>query len=316
MTPLFIAQAATAWLHGSGSNPAPKTDPESWISIQLCNKRSPVTFAASTNPVRFSEMPSRTVLIHYHIFKNAGSSVDASMKASFGNAWATFEGTHAHDIQSASDLSAFLQTRPDLLAVSSHLARPPLPWPGCLPVVFLRHPLLRALSVYEFTRNDPSQPYAHVANEATFADYIRWALQNERGSIVIRNYQVVHLSDASWRQENILDSQATQADLKQARDLLSAWGLAGIVESYELSARAFQTRYESFLPGLRFENLHENSTTPVACTMEEQLARVQTMLGQALSDEFMAINALDLALYEHARQLLDSTIKLGEVMRK
>ena len=205
-------------------------------------------------------------------------------------------------------MANYLEANPQLVAVSSHLARPPLPWPGCLPVVFLRHPLLRAHSVYEFTRHDPSQPFAQVARDARFADYIRWALRHERGSIVIRNYQVVHLSDASWRHEDILDTQANHTDMEQACDLLSSWGLAGIVESYARSAKAFQAHYGPLLPGLRFENRRENATDPHAGTIDEQLEGVHAMLGATLSNEFMAINALDLALYKHARQLLDGAV--------
>lgn len=249
-------------------------------------------------------MTNRTILVHYHIFKNAGSSVDASLKASFGSAWAEFEGSHAHDIQSSTQLSHFLDANRHLVAVSSHLARPPLPWAGCLPVVFLRHPLLRAHSVYEFTRKDSSQPYSDIARSAGFADYVRWALRNERGSVVIRNYQVIHLSEASWRSENILDAQAGPHDLEQACNLLTAWGIVGIVESYALSANVFQKTYGPLLPGLEFGYLHENATKLVQGTVEDQTDRIRLSIGNSLYDEFMAINALDLDLYKHARQVL------------
>lgn len=261
-------------------------------------------------------MTNRTVLIHYHIFKNAGSSVDASLKASFSNAWAEFEGLHAHDIQSSRDLSQFLDVNKHLRAVSSHLARPPLPWDSCLPVVFLRHPLLRALSVYEFTRKDPSQPYADVARDAGFADYIRWALRNERGSIVIRNYQVAHLSDASWRCQNILDAETNRDDLEQARNLLTTWGIAGIVESYALSASLYQKRYGPLLPELAFRNLRENSTSTISGILEDQIERIRLMLGPTLYDDFMAINALDLDLYKHATQLLHNAANAPSLTRR
>ena len=249
-------------------------------------------------------MTNRTTLIHYHIFKNAGSSIDASLKASFGSAWAEFEGSHAHDIQSSAQLSLFLDAHKHLLAVSSHLARPPLPWINCLPVVFLRHPILRARSVYNFTRQDSSQPYADIARDRGFADYIRWALRNERGSIVIRNYQVVHLSDASWRCADILDSQATPQDLEQACNLLSTWGLVGIVESYALSADVFQTIYGPLLPELEFNYLRENSTSNMEGSTEDHLEQIRSSLGRTLYDEFMAVNALDIDLYKYAQRVL------------
>jgi hypothetical protein len=257
-------------------------------------------------------MTNRTILIHYHIFKNAGSSVDASLKTSFGTAWAEFEGSHAHDIQSSTQLSHFLAANKHLVAVSSHLARPPLPWASCLPVVFLRHPLLRAHSVYEFTRKDSSQPYGDVARNAGFTDYVRWALRNERGSVVIRNYQVIHLSDASWRHKNILDARASSHDLEQACNLLTTWGIVGIVESYALSAKVFQKTYGPLLPGLEFGYLHENATKLVQGTAEDQIDRTRLSMGESLYGEFMAINALDLDLYKHAQQILSRAAESSE----
>jgi len=250
-------------------------------------------------------MDNRPVLIHYHIFKNAGCSVDASLKASFGDAWAGFEGVHAHDILSARQFAEFLRANEHVRAVSSHLARPPLPWNGCLPVVFLRHPLLRARSVYEFTRRDPSQPFADIARGGDFKDYVRWALRRERGSIVIRNYQVVHLSDASWRCADILDAEAEPRDLEQASRLLTSWGIAGIVESFALSAKLFQKNYGPVLPGLEFMDRHEHATVRHEGSIEDQIARVAEMLDETLYEEFMALNALDLALYTHAKRILD-----------
>lgn len=249
-------------------------------------------------------MTNRPILVHYHIFKNAGCSVDASLKASFGGDWVEFEGSHAHDIQPAARLAAFLQANPAVRAVSSHLARPPLPWEGCLPVVFLRHPLLRTRSVYEFTRRDPTQPFAEAARENGFAGYIQWALRRERGSVVIRNYQVVHLSQASWRCENILDAEAGRSDLEEAKALLTGWGMAGIVETYALSAQMFQSLYGPRVPGLDFKARHVNATSLEPGSIEEQIEQCGKLLGTTLRDDFMESNALDMALYEHAKRIL------------
>lgn len=250
-------------------------------------------------------MSSVRPLIHYHIFKNAGTSIDASLKRSFGTRWAAFEGSHAHDIQSGEQLAQFMTSNPGLLAISSHLARPPLPFAECLPVVFLRHPLLRAYSVYLFTRQDPDQPFSEVAREQGFPDYIRWALDENPGSIVIRDYQVVHLSDASWRCGHILDARATEADLRQACDLLSAWGMAGVVEQFDESVDAYQALYGPLLPGLKMGYDRENTSQPVPKNLDERLQELRRQLGEALYARFMGANALDLALHQHAIGLLE-----------
>lgn len=251
-------------------------------------------------------MNNRSVLIHYHIFKNAGCSVDASLKASFDSAWVEFGGAHAHDIQSSERLGEFLLANPHLRAVSSHLARPPLPWRGCLPVVFLRHPLLRARSVFEFTRRDSTQPFWRAARNNDFAGYVRWALRGERGSVVIRNYQVIHLSHASWRNKDILEAEANDADFAESRELLDKWGVAGIVESFGISIRVFQTLYGAALPGLDLRDVRINAAVPEPATVEEQLEQCRDLLGTTLYEDFMAMNELDVALYQHAKRVLEN----------
>lgn len=251
-------------------------------------------------------MQDRPVLIHYHIFKNAGCSVDESLRASYGEAWAEFEGSHAHDIQSSEQLAKFLCAKPHLRAVSSHLARPPLPWRECLPVVFLRHPLLRARSVYEFTRRDSTQPFSQPARDNDFAGYIRWALRRERGSIVVRNYQVIHLSSASWRCADILSTEAVSDDLDGARDLLSGWGAVGIVEAFARSTRVFQACYGRSLPELKFRDIRVNATVAALTSVEDQIESCRERLGATLFADFMAANELDLALYGHAKRILDN----------
>lgn len=70
-------------------------------------------------------MYARSVLIHYHIFKNAGTSVDECLRESFRELWGIYEGPHAHAIQSSVQLGAHLAANPHLAAVSSHLSRRP-----------------------------------------------------------------------------------------------------------------------------------------------------------------------------------------------
>ncbi|MBT2117227.1 hypothetical protein KK141_01935 [Dyella sp. LX-66] len=249
-------------------------------------------------------MTRTRALVHYHIFKNAGSSVDASLKRSFGEAWGSFEGSHAHDIQGAEQLRGYMLAHPGYKAISSHLARPPLPFEDSLPIVFIRHPLLRAYSVYLFTRRDPQQPFAEVAANVGFADYIRRALREEAGSIVIRDYQVVHLSEASWRCGHILEARAGEADLAEACALLDRWGMAGVVEQYERSIDTYQALYAPLLPGLKLAYDRENVSQPDAASVPAQLERLEALLGRELHARFMASNALDLALHRHASAVL------------
>jgi hypothetical protein len=178
-----------------------------------------------------------------------------------------------------------------------------LPWPECLPIVFLRHPVLRARSVYEFTRRDPSQPCYDVAQAEGFAGYIEWALAGNGNGIVIRNYQVVHLSAASFRAPHIYQAQANGDDLRACRDLLAGWGIAGTVENFAMSAKAYQSAYAARAPALSFAPLWLNRTQTNDSSVNDQLAAIRQSLGARLYADLVEQNALDLDLHRFASLL-------------
>lgn len=243
-----------------------------------------------------------SIIIHYHIFKNAGSSVDYALEQSFGDTWTSFEGNHAHDILSGEKLRIFLDGRPELMAVSSHLARPPLPYENSLPIVFLRHPILRAKSVYDFVKKDNTQPNHEVALNG-FSEYIRWALYKDTGGgVVIKNYQVIHLSDASFRAKSILDATAQLSDLRQAQSLLFSWPVFGVVECYEKSIALFQKHYGSYIDGLQLSvawlNKSDHNKYSPDISIEEKLEAVRMDLGDKLFNKLCLANNFDLVLYQ------------------
>ena len=85
----------------------------------------------------------RTVILHYHYFKNAGTSVDDILARNFPGAWMTgeFDGMNNHEA-----VARWIAANPQASAFSSHTAQFPLPaieGVMVLPVVFLRHPLDR-----------------------------------------------------------------------------------------------------------------------------------------------------------------------------
>lgn len=114
------------------------------------------------------------------------------------------------------------------------------------------------------------------------------------------------------RHKNILDAQASRHDLEQACNLLTTWGIVGIVESYALSAKVFQKTYGPLLPRLDFGYLHENATKLTQGTAEDQIDRIRLSMGESLYKEFMAINALDLDLYKHAQQVISRAAENSE----
>ena len=98
------------------------------------------------------------LVVHHHFFKNAGISIDLSLKKYFGDCWISLEGDHARDIVTEIFFWKLVQVNPSVLAVSFHTLRPIKGMQNVPPIVFIRHPILRAKSVFAFTQKAPSQP--------------------------------------------------------------------------------------------------------------------------------------------------------------
>jgi hypothetical protein len=247
------------------------------------------------------------VLIHYHIFKNAGSSLDRLLAASFGVNWVAFEGAQSGGVPDAGQLQAFLAARPSVRAVSTHLARPPLPAPHCLPIVMLRHPIDRARSVFQFLRRDSSLK-DHARAQDGFAAFVDWSLDTPAEGVAIRNYQVFHLSDATFRPNNVsLDS--TRDDLAQAQALIASWPAFGLTRAFAASCDLFETVYAPLFPELEFYPAHDNASPDHAATEEDAIEAARAELGPVVFARLCAANELDLALYAFARRLFANHVR-------
>ena len=180
----------------------------------------------------------KPILVHYHIYKNAGTSVEKNLAESYGHKWAVCEGAPEQVRLSNNDIAAFARANPGIRAISSHKARPFPASRRFFPILFLRHPIDRARSVYSFAKRDPAQPDHAMAYNLSFNDYVNWALDTP--GVPLRNYQVIHLSQASFRVANIAEAVACPEDLREVRDFLSSLPFLGLVR-----------RFEEFLPRFR-----------------------------------------------------------------
>ena len=135
----------------------------------------------------------RDVIFHYHIFKNAGTSIDASLSGSFGSGWLSFDPDPVWTNVTTGQSLEVIDANPDLRALSSHQLRWPEPSGAELrvyPVVLLRHPIDRIHSIYTYgLRTEES-----TATGKTFPEYVDWLLSSE-GGIVAKSFQTLFLSD-------------------------------------------------------------------------------------------------------------------------
>ena len=239
----------------------------------------------------------RKVIVHYHLFKNAGTSIDHSLKTSFGSHWCAFDDEAAIG---AERLRQLVHDNPAALAVSSHNARLPVPKDPDVrffPILFLRHPIDRIRSVYDFERQQAVETFgAQLAKRTTLRGYIeaRWA---QPGDFSVRNFQARRLALPFDR-----TASACTELWDRTETMFAELPLVGLVEAFNDSVQLFQTFLEPHFPKLSLRSVKLNSTQ--TGDLRQRLATVRDELGADFYLRVEQENSVDLALYELATRRL------------
>lgn len=242
----------------------------------------------------------RTVVVHYHIFKNAGTSVDELLRANFGARWVAREFPYSAKRHSNSDLVAkFLEHHSEVVAMSSHTARPPLPQLAgatVFPVLFLRHPIDRLGSVYAFQRRRCDMPATSLAKQEDFAGYLRNQLSRPRQA---RNLQTFILAGfAPLEIEN---------ERERALWALENLPFIGLVEAYEASISQLVSLLRKQFPRFRIVRARRNVAPSRPRTLDQRLARIRHQLGADLYTEICLANEVDLEIFAIIRKRYPTT---------
>ncbi len=222
---------------------------------------------------------ARPLLVHFHVYKNAGTSVDKNLSDSFGENWRPLECLPEKFRFSSEDIETFAAANPGVRAISSHKA-PPFPLPRrFFPILFLRHPIERARSVYQFATRDPAQFDHEFAREVTFKEYVNFWL--DRPSSQIRNYQVIHLSRSpSFHVSEFPSEAAGSKDLREAHEFLRSLSFFGLVRRFEDSCRGFEACYGPIFPALKMGAVRENSFSDGSLDEAAALNVIRGELGE------------------------------------
>ena len=244
----------------------------------------------------------RTVIIHSHLFKNAGTTLDWSLARYFGRRFVN----HTDDAQmrtGAAYLGPYLQKNKRLAAVSSHHVRLPLPTLDgvtIIPALLLRHPIDRIGSVYTFEKRQQSQtPGAVNAKKMTFAEYVAWRMEPTSGA-TIRNFHIRYCCGRLVR----LKQPITQEDFDASLRLLESTPLMGIVEHYDESMVLFEEALQHYFPKISLAYVRQNVSKGRKATLAERVQHVYDRLSPDVSALVDERNAWDHKLYEAAKALL------------
>jgi hypothetical protein len=255
----------------------------------------------------------RHVICHYHIYKNSGTTFDAILSRNFGERHVSFDGPFPYFSIGQKELAKVILRHRSAVAFSSHQISLPVPGSldfNVLPVVFLRHPILRIRSIYEFKRaEDDGTPTSRHAAEMAFGDWCRHALSHPQELTQVSNAQVRLLSrsgDGSAPGRRGRDGLVY--DLYQARRALHNVELLARTERFSRDVSRFPALLERY--GIAFE---VGDTTPrnvtasrFRRTIEQRLEDVALELGEETMQALLAANRQDLELYAEVGERLDA----------
>ena len=250
---------------------------------------------------------NRTIIVHGHIFKNAGSTFDWALKRNFKKGFIDHRDTEEMRQGASSYLADFIQNNRRLKAISTHHLYWCMPLPQrekleIIPCFFLRHPIERVRSVYDFERRQESDtPGAVHAKKLGFKDYVDWRLGHKGGGVVM-DYQIKY---CSGRRGVEIDD----AFVKATACAMSKFALTGIVDRYDESMVYYEHQLKDKLPKIDLAYVRQNVSEGglSSLSVSEKAAAVTDELGSgaALLENS---NRADLGLYALANESLNQHI--------
>lgn len=238
----------------------------------------------------------RCVLLHYHFFKNAGTTIEEILAHSFGH-FARLDNPDPDKPVSNPELLNFLERNPLIQAVSSHHIHYPVPQvKGFLffDICILRDPVDRVHSMYDYFREKPFPGYAlsDLANRTEpglfFAELV------ERAPFYVNNVQVNLVANGEW------DHPPEKDDLERATRRILTASFPGVVDSFQESLVAAEHALKPVFPTL-------NCAQPPANASPGRRAPAKQICSPAVYARLLELNQLDYELLDRTR---------AEIMRR
>jgi hypothetical protein len=242
--------------------------------------------------------PKRTVIIHRHLFKNAGTTFDSILQNNFGETFCDHRDDTPMRREGEKYLLHYLKEHPKIKALSSHHI-----WFkvqsqdkfNLIPVLFLRHPVERIRSVYNFERQQQSDtPGAIMAKKLDFGAFVAWRMKDDV-SPVIRNMHTRYLAGVKG------PKPLTRIHFKKAASEIKTNPFIGVVDLFDESMQAFDKAFRAKGIELDLSYQPKNVNKPFdGADYEKRANEVLEELGE-VAKIVLKKNAFDIELYRLAR---------------
>ncbi len=223
----------------------------------------------------------RTIILHYHLFKNAGTSLDRILRDNFGDAWLTreFPIDESQFKGNTPEVEAWIRENQQAAAFSSHTMMGPLPKIEGVRVVslmLLRDPIDRIKSAYRFERSQETKTFGSVlAKHTDLEGYVkvRLSLPNDRQC---RNFHTHRLA-------SLLPGPAPE--IERAKAALGQLSVVGLVSDFGNFVEKLAFLIAEPFPDFTWREVHTNRSR-----------KNWTNTSGALDALLLKVNADDLTL--------------------
>lgn len=254
----------------------------------------------------------RKILVHHHIFKNAGTSLDYALEKCFGKSFFEFD-LPDNKLVTKDVLHQFIVDHPTASAISSHhvcMVVPENEEYQIISLIMLRRPLARVRSIYNFVRQQNFQAIEFIkAKELSFKEYVLWQL--EYTPLMISNYQTHYCSRINDYSPDYL---VTEQDLEIAISNLEKCAVVGTVENYDNTLSLAKIALSEFYSNdIILESTHLNSSLRVEKSDFDLHTSLVEELGEDIVNQLKSMNQLDEALYKVADNMLKANLKIHKI---
>jgi len=242
----------------------------------------------------------RKVILHYHLFKNAGTSLDAAFKENFSEEkgeWVTKEFPN-QPAANREQVRQWILDNPQAKCFSSHTALFPVPEFDDIevfPVIFIRHPLDRIASAYTFEAKQKVDTFGSVlARNTSLEGYIsvRLSLTQDRQC---RNYHTFRLATCTQKSQ--------EAELLSALTTMESLPFVGLVEQYNQSTERLNIALnKSGFKNINLKPQQKNQSSNSSIGLQDKIESLQKKLSPIVFSKLLEANENDSKIYEYVKE--------------
>jgi len=255
----------------------------------------------------------RKIIIHFHIFKNAGSTIEWVFEKNFKNKTLSIDGKEPGEIISLDKVINIIKKKPNVKMFSSHQIRFPMPKNieiDFLSLLFIRHPIDRAFSIYYFKSNQTDDSIgSKYARSLSLKDFIAWNLKLN-GYMVMKNFQVLFLSDKNTREK------VDERDLDLAINRMKSCDIIGIVDRMDESLTVAEHFLQKYYENIDMSYISQNVSAERSGNITDKLKKEGKVIGTSILEQLSKVNKLDFELYQETSKELDRRIEKIENFEK